>query len=139
MVKLKLVLDSNEYIFYFDDKSDDISRLFDLHNLKISINNLIIEEAIRNIRKDSIKDFFNLLKNPKFEVIIEKISEHLIEKYRKLGLKKGDVVIAAFCDSINANYLITENRHFLKSKKFDRFKVLSLKKFFGKSKEQTRY
>ena len=134
MVKLKLVLDSNEYIFYFDDKSNDILRLFDFHDLKISINNLIIEEAIRNIRKDSIKDFFNLLKNPKFEVITEKISEYLIEKYRKLGLKKGDVVIAAFCDSVNANYLITENRHFLKSKKFDKFGVLSLKKFLIKLK-----
>lgn len=131
MVRLKLVLDSNEYIFYFDDKSNDILRLFDFQDTRIFLTDLVIQEVIRNIRKESVNDFFNMLKNPKFEVIAEEIPKNLIEKYRKLGLKKGDIVIAAFCEFIEADYLITENRHFLKSKKFDKFKVLSLKDFFG--------
>ena len=59
----------------------------------------------------------------------EKIPLYLFKKYKALGLKKGDIIIAAFCEHINAAYLITENRHFLKQMKFDKFKVLSLKDF----------
>lgn len=129
MVKLKFVLDSNEYIFYFDNKSSDILKLLDCRDIKIFLTDLIIQEAIRNMRKESVKDFFNMLKNPRFEVIIEKIPKNLIEKYKKTTLKKGDVLIAAFCDYINADYLITENRHFLKSIKFDKFKVVSFRDF----------
>ena len=57
---------------------------------------------------------------------------HLLVKYKKLGLKKGDIAIAAFCENVKADYLITENRHFVKSKKFDKFKVLSFKDFIRK-------
>lgn len=132
MVKLRLVLDSNEYIFYFDNKSEDILKLLDNQDIKIFLNDLIFQEVIRNLRRESTKYLINLLKNPRFEFIINKIPENLIEKYKKLGLKKGDFVIAAFCESIEADYLITENRHFLKSKKFDRFEVVNLKEFLTK-------
>lgn len=133
MVELKLVLDSNEYIFYFDNKSDDVLRLLDSQAVKIFLNDLIFEEVIRNITKESIKYFINLSKNPKFEIVSHEIPQNLIQKYKALGLKKGDIVIASFCEAIGADYLITENRHFLKSKEF-KFKVLSLKKFLNKIK-----
>lgn len=132
MVELKLVLDSNEYIFYLNNKSNDILRLLDSQDTKIFLNDLIFEEVIRNITKEAIKYSINLLKNPKFEVIAHQIPENLTEKYKNLGLKKGDIVIAAFCEAVGADYLITENRHFLKSRKFGKFKVLSLKGFLNK-------
>ena len=132
MVKLKLVLDSNEYVFYFDNKSSDMLKLLDSQEIKFFLTDLIIQEVLRNIRKESIKDFFNILKNPRFEVVTEGIPNDLIDKYKKFGLKKGDIVIAAFCETINTDYLVTENRHFLKSKKFDNFEVLSLKEFLKK-------
>lgn len=124
-----MVLDSNEYVFYFGNKSSDMLKLLDYKAIKFLLTDLIVQEVLRNIRKESIKDFFNMLKNPRFEVITEQIPNDLIEKYKKLGLKKGDIALAAFCERINANYLITENRHFLKSRKFDKFRVLNLKGF----------
>ncbi len=133
MVKVKLVLDSNEFILYFGTKSEDITRLFAFENVTISLTDLIIKEVIRNIRTESIKEFINLLKNPKFEIAVDYIPQDLINKYRNLGFKKGDIVIAAFCESIKADYLVTENRHFLKSTKFE-FEVLNLKELLVKLK-----
>ncbi len=132
MVKLRLVLDSNQYIFYFDNISADLLKLLDTKAIQVFLNDLIFQEIIRNLRRESTRNFINLLKNPKFKFIIDKIPEDLIEKYKKLNLKKGDFVIAAFCEYIKADYLITENRHFLKSMKFDKFQVLNLKDFVKK-------
>lgn len=130
MSKLKLVLDSNEYVFYFNDNSDML-KILELGNIEIYLTDLIFKEVIRNIRKEAIKSFFNLSKNPKFIIVEDKIPQILIDKYKGIGLKKGDMVISAFCEFVNADYLITENRDFLKSMKFDKFVVLSLREFLN--------
>jgi len=132
MGNIKLVLDSNEYVFYFDNKNDILLKLLNLPNIKIYLNSLIFREVLRNMRKESIKYLINLIKNPKFVTNSEKIPKSLIEKYKKLGLKKGDVVVAAFSEYVKADYLITENRHFLKAMKFDEFEVLGVKEFLNK-------
>lgn len=130
MTSFKIVLDSNEYVFYLTDKNKDILKLLNLE-VKIFLNNLIFKEVVRNIRKESVKQLIKLLKNPKFAVNADKILDVLIEKYRNLGLKKGGIIIAAFCESVNASFLISENRHFLKEVKFDRFKVVKLSEFLA--------
>ena len=56
---------------------------------------------------------------------------HLLDKYKKIGLKKGDIAIAAFCEHVKSDYLITENRHFLKKVKFSEFKVLGIEEFLS--------
>jgi len=127
MDEIKLILDSNEYVFYFNNKSE-LLKIVELPNIKIFINNLIVREVIRNIPRNSVKYFINLLKNPKFMAIKEKMPECLIEKYKKLDLKKGDVVIAALCEYVNVDYFISENRDFLR-KKLKKFKVLNIKEF----------
>ncbi|MBI2106976.1 PIN domain-containing protein [Candidatus Woesearchaeota archaeon] len=134
MVKIKLVLDSNEYVFYFDNKTEDMQRLLALNNVEIFLNDLIFREVIRNLRKDLVIDFINLIKSPKFNVSWDNIPEEVIEKYKKLELKKGDIIIASFCDSIGADCLISENRHFLKSNEIRSFKIVNLKKFLERVK-----
>lgn len=56
---------------------------------------------------------------------------YLFDKYKKIGLKKGDTPIAAFCEFIKADCLITENRHFLKEAKVKEFKVVAIKDFLS--------
>jgi len=51
------------------------------------------------------------------------------EFIKKLGLKKGNIGIAAFCEYVKANYLITENRHFLKELKTKQFKIRDAEDF----------
>ena len=128
-----IILDSNEYINYFN-KKDLLDKVFSNQDILIYINDIIIREVIRNLKELQIKEFYNLIFNKNINFYGHKIPLQLLTKYKKLGLKKGDIAIAAFCESISADYLVTENRHFLKSKKFDKFKVLSLKRFLGKLK-----
>ena len=133
-----IILDSNEYINYFN-KKDLLDKVFSNQDILIYINDIIIREVIRNLKELQIKEFYNLIFNKNINFYGHKMPLQLLAKYKKLGLKKGEIAIAAFCESISADYLVTENRHFLKSKKFDRFEVLSLRKFLDKSREQTRY
>src|SRR3989338_2927610 len=130
MASFIIVLDSNEYVFCLADKNRGILKLLNLE-VKIFLNNLIFKEVVRNIRKESVKQLIELLKNLKFSVNTDKILDALIEKYINLGLKKGDIIIAAFCESVNASFLISENRHFLRGAKFDRFKVVKLSEFLA--------
>jgi len=131
---LIVILDANEYINYISNKILLLDRILSDDKILIYINETITKEVINNLSQSLIKDFYDFLLRNNISVYYEKIPFHLLQKYKKLGLKKGDIAIAAFCENINADYLITENRHFLKSKKFDKFKVLSLKEFLGKLK-----
>ena len=128
-----IILDSNEYINYFN-REILLDKVFHNQNIIIYINDIIIREVIRNLKGSQIKEFYNIIFNKNINFYGQKLPLQLSTKYKKLGLKKGDIVIAAFCESINADYLITENKHFLKARKFEKFGVLSLKKFLKKLK-----
>ena len=129
-----LVLDSNEYLNYLEKKSEILGEIFLNEVITIYINEIIVKEVLRNADDLKKKGFYSLISGHKIVAFDKRISIVLLQKYKKLGLKKGDIAIAAFCETISADYLITENRHFLKSRKFDRFKVLSLKEFLSKCK-----
>lgn len=126
-----IVLDSNEYINYFNEKSL-LDEVFSKQDLIICINEIIVREVIRNLKEYQTKEFYKIIFNQNIEFYGEKLSLQLLENFKKAGLKKGDIAIAAFCEAVNADYLITENRHFLKEMKFEKFRVLSLKGFLDK-------
>lgn len=102
--------------------------------LTIYINETITKEVLNNINEQLKKRFYDFLFTNNIITYDQKLPFGLLKKYKKLGLKKGDIAIAAFCEHISANHLITENRHFLKGKKFDKFEVLSLRRFLNKIK-----
>ena len=129
-----VILDSNEYITYLEEKSGLLDEIFLNEGLTIYINEIIAKETLRNINEIKKKKFYSLLLDYKIVAYDNKLPLSLLRKYRRLGLKKGDIAVAAFCESAKANSLITENRHFLKSKKLKDFKVLSLKEFLRKLK-----
>ena len=128
---MRIVLDSNEYILYLNNKSLLLHKLFD-HEISIYVNELIIKEVLRNITHSQRKTFYQLLFKGQINVFNEALPFSLYEKYQKLGLKKGDIIIASFCEHIKADYLLTENRHFLKSNLKATLKILTLKEFLGK-------
>ena len=129
-----IVLDSNEYIQYFERSLEILDEILTNEEISIYINEIIVKETLRNIDEHKKKDFYSLVSRRPFTAYNEKLPLVLLEKFKKLGLKKGDIAIAALCETIEANYLITENRHFLKSKKFDKFRVLSLREVLNKLK-----
>ena len=127
-----VVLDSNEYINYIEKKTLLLDKIFLYDKIIVYINETITKEVINNLSQSLIKDFYDFLLRNNINIYYEKMEFDSLQKYKNLGLKKGDIAIAAFCETIKADYLITENRHFLKSIKFEKFKVLSLKGFLRK-------
>ena len=124
-----IVLDSNEYIQYFERSLEILDEILTNEEISIYINEIIVKETLRNIDEHKKKDFYSLVSRRPFTAYNEKLPLVLLEKFKKLGLKKGDIAIAAFCEHLSADFLVTENRHFLKSRKFEKFEVLSLKGF----------
>lgn len=122
---LIIILDSNEYINFFN-KKNNIDEILSNNKISIFINELIIKEVLENIKKTD--KFYSLTFKSNIIFFTEKLPHTLLVKYRNLGLKKGDIAIAALCEYINVDYFISENRDFLKSKKFG-FKILNLKEF----------
>ena len=129
-----VILDANEYINYISNKILLLDRILSDDKILIYINETITKEVTNNLSKTLVKDFYNFLLRNNISVYYEKMPSYLLQKYKQLGLKKGDIAIASFCEVIKADYLITENRHFLKSRRFEKFEVMSLKGFLKKLK-----
>ena len=124
-----IVLDSNEYILFLNNLLPDLNKILENSNFKVYLHELIIKEVMRNIGEDQKKDFYKLLFKNNFIIHEEELPFYLFENYKKFGLKKGDILIASFCEWITADYLITQNRHFLREVKVNNFKILNLKEF----------
>ncbi len=128
---MRVVLDSNEYINFLNKTTQFLGKLIAVENIKIYANDTIVKEVLRNIKETIKGDFYKILFQNKIVIKSEKPPFYFFGKYNNLGLKKGDITIAAFCEYVKANYLITENRHFLKGTKINQFKVLSMRDFLN--------
>ena len=127
-----VVLDSNEYINYLNKISLKLDLIFKNEKFTIFLNELIVKEVLRAITKELKKEFYRIIFNYNLSVNNEKLPLGLFKKYNDIGLKKGDIEIAAFCEYIKADYLITENRHFLKNIALNKFQILNLNNFLNK-------
>ena len=126
---MRIVLDSNEYIIFLNKKSIALNELFEKEGIVIYINYPIAKEVLRNVAETIKSKFYKILFKNKIEVNDKILPFYLFGKYKKIGLKKGDITIASFCEFIKADYLITENRHFLKEAEVKEFKVVAIKDF----------
>ena len=127
-----IVLDSNEYINYLNRKTVILDKIVSDDTYIIFINETITKEVTNNLGKLLIKSFYDFLFRNNIIAKDEKLSLSLFQKYKKLGLKKGDIAIAAFCESVSAEYLLSENRHFLKNTKLNTFRVMNLHDFLNR-------
>ena len=137
---MKIVLDSNEFIFAFMDLAEVQLKLFALlddSSFEISIPSLIFDEVFERMKELTDKDFASKVRetilSSKIEIVeITKVPKKLVEKYTKKGLKDADAAIAAFTEWKRADFLISENRHFIKELKTDKFTALNAEDFIGK-------
>jgi len=127
---LRVVLDSNEFVFGFRGvlESNKILRLIGV-KFECIIPQLVFEEVIRNLKYAEGKDFASFIRDTILRMDIDILDESgiphdLVKKYASKGLKSADALIVAFTEWINADFLISENRHFVSELRFDEFKVL---------------
>ncbi len=131
---IKAVLDSNQFVFGFRGKKqacvDVLKRISDFNCFAPAI---ILVEVMRQLKQLNGKNFASLarsviLRNVK--IIDESVvPTGLAQKYKRLGLKEADAAIAAVTEFIDADFLVSENRHFLKELEPDNFKVLRADEF----------
>ena len=129
-----VVLDSNEIIFGLLGNEPYPKILIDNLNVIILKYDFLINRQIKlevesNLPKTIVGKFNRLLSLNVIKVDNEELSNNLITKYKQLGLKKGDIIIAGFTEFKKAKYIVSENRHFLSELNKKDFEVLSAKEF----------
>lgn len=115
----RIVLDTNEFVFALTGPTASPSLrmleslLRDRDRFEIRVPQIVVTECARNLPPGTRPQLFALLDalasiDPDYVVPFE-----TGERYRSVGLKPADALIAAYCDWIEADALVTENRHFL--------------------------
>ena len=128
---MRLVIDSNVYIFAFGPTKADASlnllgKLIEANDTHIvRIPRTIFEEVKRNLLPDSLRDFIIFISE--LPTIDEDflVPFEIAFKYERQGLKTADAFIAAYAEWVGADALVTENRHFLSKNPNLPFEVLS--------------
>ena len=132
-----LVLDTNVYIYAFTtSKKPSCKVLINLlatspSRYKLRIPRTIVEEVKRNLIPEVFREFIQFIAS--LTIIDEDIvlPFELGVRYEAKGLKPADAFIAAYTEWVGAEFLITENRHFLSRQKSLPFKVLTAEKYLS--------
>ena len=134
----KVVLDSNQFIFALRDEEEFCAKIIKLSGIRFEtvISETIINEVFSRLKELENKDFasfiIHAIKNLKIKIYDDTlIPSTMIKKYLERGAKKGDASIAAFTEWIQADYLVTENRHFLRELEIDAFETINAEDFMG--------
>ena len=131
MKDLKLVIDTNQFIFRFGSLANSASKAFinklpDLiPRISIHIPRTIVNEVRNNLSAMKFKEFMIFI-----QAVGQIDDDHVVPvelavKYASMGLKSADALIAAYTEWVKADMLVSENRHFLTRKSGLPFKVLT--------------
>jgi hypothetical protein len=96
-------------------------------SLVLVIPRLVGQEVTRNlITPAQVRSFYHLFHNRDFAFLVdEPVPRPLVMQYAQLGLpEKADAFIGAFAEWMEVEYLISDNRHFLRDLHTDVFEVL---------------
>jgi hypothetical protein len=139
---MKIILDTNEYIFGLDSEAEEVApgRVLDAirilieeyEDFRLLLPEIIRKEVQRNIPADLEGDFYRLIySSEKIEhYSMLDVPVELFEKYRnEKGLKEGDALIAAFAEFVKTDYLISENRHIYRDLDIREFATVNAKEF----------
>ncbi len=132
---MRIVLDSNIFIFAFREEKAVCMRILENIDLfEVFMPSIILDEVIERLKILVNKNFASkvrhtILSSSVHVVDISAVPKNLIKKYEKEKLKTSDAAVAAFTEYINADYLLSENRHFLKNLKTTKFRVKNAEQF----------
>ncbi len=131
-----ICIDSNQFVFGVMETDTDAVALMDiLPQIDVVVPRLVISEVVRNLEKIGLeKQFFaTIYRSERFQIIDEPVPIQLVEKYVASGLPaKADAIIGAFAEWMGAQYLISDNRHFLQELTTDAFEVLTPGEFLDR-------
>ncbi len=132
MHTLIIVLDTNEFIFGLTNSlSHSAILLENLEKLRVKLPRFILQELHNNLPESVLRLVYFLLKEKGVEIVDMQVPSTLVEKYQS-QLPPEDAVIAAYCEFLSVDVLVSENRHFLVDFQPKVFRVLSAQEFLDK-------
>ena len=139
---MRICIDSCTLIHGLQESDPTSARLLDLigEELMVVVPRLVAQEVTRNLTsREQVRHFYHLFHNHEFAFIVDDpVPEVLVIKYANLGLPaKADAFIGAFAEWMGARYLISDNRHFLRTLKTDAFDVVDAATFLARWETET--
>ena len=132
MHTLTIILDTNEFIYGITQTKEASTNLLAcLQDFVVKVPRIILDELYQNLRRDLLKELYKLLRDTNAEIIEKKTPVALVNKYEE-QVPYEDAVIASYCEQLNIDILISENRHFLVGFQPKSFQVLSASDFLKK-------
>ena len=129
---MRISIDSNQFIFGISGADPAAETLMVmLPRLDVVLPRLVPREVTRNLSESQAKALYTLLsKSPDVRIIDDPVPADLLAKYVRLGLsEKADAFIGAFAEWQGAQFLISDNRHFLSDLVGASFRVLTAYEF----------
>ena len=110
----RICLDTNVWIFGLGYSNENCEKILDsLGKFKVSIPNQLRQELESNLWPEARTEFYHLVRIHSIELNYQHVSSTLIDLFKQKGLKKGDAIIAAFCEWKQVEIVISDNRDFL--------------------------
>lgn len=131
-----ICIDSCVFIRGIRDETSDAAETLALVGTAVSlvIPRLIAQEVARNLTQPAqIKTFYQLFSSSTFAFVVEEpVPRPLVLKYTTLGLPaKADAFIGAFAEWMGVNYLLSDNRHFLRKLLTEAYQVTTPGEFLA--------
>ena len=115
MNSIRIVLDTNIWIFGLAQQNTFCELIFSqATNLKPSVPEQVRAEIQNSLPSQLIPSFYRTLFKADIAIDASPVSADLLAKYHRLGLKKGDAVIGAYCEWRGIDILVSDNRDFLR-------------------------
>lgn len=139
---MRICIDSSVFIPALQESGSAAAQLLNLigPELTLIIPRLVAQEVTRNLNTpEQVRLFYRLFRLYDFAFIVdEPVPRDLVEKYVALGLPgKADAFIGAFAEWMEARYLVSDNRHFLRDLRADAFMVLDAAAFIARWEADT--
>jgi hypothetical protein len=125
-----ICIDSCVFIRGINQEQSDAGRLLELigPEVRVIIHRLIVQEVTRNlVGRAQVRTFYKLFHKSENAFLSDApIPQTIIERYMALGLReKGDTYIGAFAEWMRVDYLISDNRQFLRELRTDAYRLLA--------------
>ena len=139
---MRICIDSCVFINALVQADPAAAHLFELvgPRLILIIPRLVGQEVTRNLKTPrQVRLFYQLFRGHDFAFIVdEPVPRALVSKYVQFGLpEKADAFIGAFAEWMQVNYLVSDNRHFLRDLQTEAFAVLSATEFTARWEQDT--
>ena len=131
-----ICIDSCVFIRGIQNEASDAAQLLALlsPSLPLVIPRLVVQEVVRSLTQpEQIKTFYQLFAFRPFAFIVEEpVPRDLLFKYVELGLPaKADAFSGAFAEWLQVDYLVSDNRHFLRQLQTDAYQIVVPEQFIA--------